>query len=111
MAKLANLDTLQLPRLCGRQTQRNNVEGRNPIEYFKGAIYLPFLDSLINQLDMRFQTMSSQAIRGLSQIWTAAIIIQKTHLMRFLHITKMTYLILVHFNKKFNYGNKFGQKK
>lgn len=38
---------LSIPRRCGRQTQRNNVPGDTPKDYFRRAIYLPFLDMMI----------------------------------------------------------------
>ena len=56
---------LEIPRCCGRQTQRNNV----PAEiYYRLAVYLPFFDSLIQQLNMRFGDLSKQAALGLCLI-------------------------------------------
>ncbi|VDI50759.1 Hypothetical predicted protein [Mytilus galloprovincialis] len=55
MAVKAGLDELKMPRRCARQTHRNNVPASSDKEYFKRAIYLPYLDDeLIQQLDMRF---------------------------------------------------------
>ena len=34
MANRAGMDTLDVPRICGRQTQRSNVPARSPKEYF-----------------------------------------------------------------------------
>ena len=52
---------LEIPRRCGRETQRNNVPAETPKVYYRLAIYLPFLDSLIQQLNMRFGDLSKQA--------------------------------------------------
>ena len=39
-----DVDTLDVPRICGKQTQRNNVPARSPKEYFKLAVFTPHLD-------------------------------------------------------------------
>ena len=59
---------LEIPRRCGRQTQRNNVPAETPKVYYRLAVYLPFLDSLIQQLNMRFGDLSKQAVQGLCLI-------------------------------------------
>ena len=33
-AERAGMDSLDVPGICGRQTQRNNVPARSPKEYF-----------------------------------------------------------------------------
>lgn len=65
MAQIAGLDTLRIPRRCGRQTQRSNVPAESAQEYYRRAIILPFLDSLVNQLDMRFNSLTKAAVRSL----------------------------------------------
>ncbi|KAG1714588.1 repressor of the inhibitor of the protein kinase [Nymphon striatum] len=65
MARKAGLDCFQMPRRCDRQTQRNNVPANNTEEYFVRAILNPFVDSLIQQLDMRFNSMTRQACLAL----------------------------------------------
>ena len=59
---------LEIPRRCGRQTQRNNVPAETPKVYYRLAVYLPLLDSLIHQLNMRFGHLSKQAVQGLCLI-------------------------------------------
>ena len=59
---------LEIPRRCGRETQRNNVPAETPKVYYRLAIYLPFLDSPIQQLNMRFGDLSKQAVQGLCLI-------------------------------------------
>ena len=58
------MDTLDVPRICGRQTQRNNVPARSPKEYFKLAVFIPYLNCLIRQLDLRFSDLTIQDLRA-----------------------------------------------
>ncbi|VDI59966.1 Hypothetical predicted protein [Mytilus galloprovincialis] len=44
MAVKAGLDELTMPCRCARQTHHNNVPSTSDKEYFKRAIYLPYLD-------------------------------------------------------------------
>lgn len=44
-------DDLRIPRLCGRQIQRNNIAVGVPKE--KVAIFLPFLDHIMCELQSR----------------------------------------------------------
>ncbi|XP_060845680.1 zinc finger MYM-type protein 1-like [Rhopalosiphum padi] len=44
----------RIPRICGRQTARNNVHAKDAEEYYKIVIFIPFLDNLILQLHSRF---------------------------------------------------------
>ena len=66
MAKIASLPSIEPPRRCGLQTQRNNVDSDSSQQYFKRAVFLPFLDSLNQQLEMRFNSLSIQAVRALA---------------------------------------------
>lgn len=52
LSAINGLENLSIPRRCGRQTQRNNVPSDNPEDYFRRAIYLPFLDMMIQQLNL-----------------------------------------------------------
>lgn len=61
MAQKAGLDSLQMPRRCGRQTQRSNVPADNVEQYYERAVFLPFVDSMSQQLNLRFNTMTQQA--------------------------------------------------
>lgn len=65
MARKAGLEHLEMPRRCGRQTQRNNVPADSMCEYFERVIFYPFVDAFISQLDMRFNTMTRQACLAL----------------------------------------------
>ena len=60
--------TMTIPRLCSRQTQRNNVPATSPKEYFKRNIYIPYLDSLIQQLDMLFSGLARQSVQAMCLI-------------------------------------------
>ncbi|KAH3695638.1 hypothetical protein DPMN_083096 [Dreissena polymorpha] len=45
--------TMAIPRQCGRQVHRANVGGTSE-EYYRGTIYIPCMDSLIQSLGSRF---------------------------------------------------------
>lgn len=67
MAEIGNV-VIALPRCRGRQTERIYVPGDTPKVYFKRAIYLPFLDSLIQQYNMRFNSLSQKALNAMALI-------------------------------------------
>ena len=74
MKKMATLagqqddELMRIPRRCGRQTLRNNIEADEPEQYWKRSVFLPYLDNLMEALDARFNQLSLQAIRGLCLI-------------------------------------------
>ncbi|KAL4098636.1 hypothetical protein QTP88_023199 [Uroleucon formosanum] len=47
-------EKIKIPRLCGQQTQRSNIIVREPMDWFKVTIFIPFLDHIIHGLDSRF---------------------------------------------------------
>jgi len=67
MAKKANVK-VSIPRTCGRQTLRNNTNARTPVAYFRRAIFLSFLDNLLEQINTRFNGLSETALLGLLPI-------------------------------------------
>ena len=77
MADKGNV-SIEPPRYCKKATYRNNCPSDNAQEYFKRAIYLPFLDSLISQLSLRFGTLSSQAMRALALLPNSVGTVDKT---------------------------------
>ena len=70
---IGNGASLEVPRCCGRQAQRSNIPAETPKEYFRLAIYIPYLDSLIQQFNMRFGDLTKQAVRGLCLISSYAV--------------------------------------
>lgn len=46
--------TISQPRTTSRQINRNNVPGSSPEEYYRRAIYIPFLDQTIGAIDAKF---------------------------------------------------------
>jgi len=46
--------TITMPRLTKNQTKRCNVPAENEEEYYRRAIFTPWLDSFINNLSDRF---------------------------------------------------------
>jgi len=53
LAETANI-TLTMPRLVGRQTCRNNVVASTASEYYKRAVWYPFLDCTLQSLREKF---------------------------------------------------------
>ena len=47
-------NTIPVPRLCGRQTQRSNVPCESAEEYYRRAVYIPFVDHVLAELKSRF---------------------------------------------------------
>ncbi|KAL4097961.1 hypothetical protein QTP88_022642 [Uroleucon formosanum] len=46
--------TIEMPRLAKRQKNRDNIPTKDPEEYFRITLFLPFLDSFVQQLNDRF---------------------------------------------------------
>jgi len=51
--------SLDIARRAGRQTQRANIPATTPEDYFRAAVYIPFLDSFITQLNDRLLRQKS----------------------------------------------------
>ena len=65
MAQVIGREELVIPRLCRRQTQRVNVHVETPEAYWRIAVFLPFLDGLLTELNTRFSQLNRDAIHGL----------------------------------------------
>jgi hypothetical protein len=52
-----------LPRIVGRQNNRNNVPARTPEEYYRRAVFLPFLDGILTQMSLRFCNHEAAVLR------------------------------------------------
>ena len=65
---MADIGNISMPRRYARQTQRNNIPASSDKEYFKRAIFLPFLDAMIKQLNIRFGKHAISVVRALSLI-------------------------------------------
>jgi hypothetical protein len=46
--------TLDVPRLCLRQSKRNNVPTDSPSQYFKRAVRFPYLDTILENMRTNF---------------------------------------------------------
>ena len=68
MANAAGLDTMSIPRRCRLQTARNNVESATLEEYWRRAVFVPFMDRVIKEFEERFSQLSENSIRGLKVI-------------------------------------------
>ncbi|GBO39786.1 hypothetical protein AVEN_230599-1 [Araneus ventricosus] len=53
-AKLDNKE--EIPRVCRLQTARNNVPYSTEEEYYRRAVYVPYLDDFCNSLKERFES-------------------------------------------------------
>jgi hypothetical protein len=56
-------EPLTIPRIVGRQKNRNNIPASSAEEYFQRAVYLPFLDGILAQLDAYFAPHKAHALR------------------------------------------------
>ena len=54
---------MEIPRTASRQTLQNNVEQTSIEEYYRRSVFLPLLDSLLQQLNDRFQGKRKDAIK------------------------------------------------
>lgn len=54
--KMANLvgTEISIPRVCGRQTKRNNVSADTPQQYWMRTLFIPYVDHLIMEFGSRF---------------------------------------------------------
>ena len=77
--------------------KRNNVPAETPKAYYRLAVYLPFLDSLLQQLNMRFGDLSRQAARGLRLIPS--------------NTTWTIYLLKIPLNRNYLFGHVCGEAK
>ena len=64
MAQLAQVPIVK-PRIVGCQTLRTNVPAENVEEFFRRAIFIPFLDGLINELQERFSGENRNAMQAM----------------------------------------------
>ncbi|XP_008181234.1 52 kDa repressor of the inhibitor of the protein kinase-like [Acyrthosiphon pisum] len=53
---------ISMPRICGRQTHRVNINVTDPETYFKISVFLPFLDYIIQALHARFDDRLSDVM-------------------------------------------------
>ena len=65
MTLLHGRPTPEIPRQAGRQTQCSNVPATTPEEYWRRSVFVPFLDTLIAELNGRFSAMSKKAVQAL----------------------------------------------
>lgn len=49
IANLANVEICMPRIICGRQTQRININSKDPETYFKVLMFLPFLDFILQK--------------------------------------------------------------
>jgi hypothetical protein len=52
-----------LPQIVGRQNNRNNVPAGTPEEYYRRAVFLPFLDGILTQMSLRFCNHEAAVLR------------------------------------------------
>jgi hypothetical protein len=64
--------SLEIPRLAGRQTSRNNMPCRTPSEYYRRAIWYPYLDSMLLALRDKF-SFHQRAVFKLTALLPSAI--------------------------------------
>ena len=63
-----------ISRRCQKQKNRDNVPGESPEVYFRRSIGVPFLDVLINHLDVRFGATQTKVLEDLRRILPSSVI-------------------------------------
>ena len=58
-------EPIQIPRRCIKQTVRNNMPADNAESYYKRTVYIPFLDSILSELNARFTGLSKCCAKAL----------------------------------------------
>ena len=53
------------PRICGHQGGRDNVPSNTPVEYFRRAISVSFLDEILTQFDKRYGPLQRKVSEGM----------------------------------------------
>ncbi|XP_062512637.1 52 kDa repressor of the inhibitor of the protein kinase-like [Corticium candelabrum] len=64
-SRVLDQDHPQVPRLAARQTLRSNHPASTPESYWRRAVFIPFIDSMISELGSRFTGMSHASVQGL----------------------------------------------
>ena len=57
-----------LPRLCGRQRNRDNIPAQTPSQYYRRTVTIPVVNHLISEMDRRFSEHQKTALHGLNLI-------------------------------------------
>ena len=65
MTALHGRPSPEIPRQAGRQTLRSNVPASTPEEYWRRTVFVPFLDTLILQMEERFTALARKAVQAL----------------------------------------------
>ena len=60
-----------VPRLCGRQRNRDNTPAEDCVAYYRRTLTIPFLDQVIMEMNSRFSDTQKKAVLGLSLVPTA----------------------------------------
>ncbi|XP_062510456.1 uncharacterized protein LOC134186492 [Corticium candelabrum] len=69
VAMVSTVDTEpSMPRVCARQTHRDNAFAVSPSDYFKKAVTILMLDELCGHLDAKFEKHQQIVVKGLSLI-------------------------------------------
>ena len=64
LAKIAGIE-ITTPRRCGRQTKQSNVPSATTGEYYKRGVFIPAIDHLISELEVRFSSVQLNGIQGM----------------------------------------------
>ncbi|XP_065177014.1 52 kDa repressor of the inhibitor of the protein kinase-like [Sycon ciliatum] len=58
-------DDLRIPRRCATQRHRSNLPATTPEEFWRRSVFVPFADSLLQELKARFNQITETAVSGL----------------------------------------------
>jgi hypothetical protein len=65
-------ETIPVPRVCARQTQRGNVPFDTAEEYYRRSVFIPFVDEVIAELRSRFEDASVPRAYHISELLKGA---------------------------------------
>ena len=77
---------------CSRKNRRNNVPADTPEAYWRWAVFVPFLDELLEQLMSRFPALTAQALIWLKPLPKS---LQKNHQQTKLSKTQVKMIMFV----------------
>ena len=59
---------LTLPRICRRMTKRSNILGKSAQGYYRITLFIPIIDHLVAELDLRFSQIQVHAVCGIVEM-------------------------------------------
>ena len=92
---------IRIPRITNIQRHRANTKHNDPAKYYRINIFLPYLDNLISELNLRFPKDNNVIISNLKKLFqniiSNMIHLMKKYCMRLKNMKQIYYLALKYF--------------